>query len=886
MSEIALEPRPGRTTDHSDANDTPVKAARPPVYTGAAFIGLILAVVSLKLWRADLSVPLYYAFGGDGFWQAALAKNLMQGGTSAWFPRLAAPLGAAVHDFPTLSSLQITIERIFLLVTGKPNVALNLLFIFSFPATMVTGVFALRRLAVPTSVAFALTSAYTILPARFDRNEGHLFFATYWMLPLCVLLCVLIARGDLRTTVPGTRRPTGFAIFGAAVAVLVGADNEYHAAFVIAVLAMAAALGYLRSRRIEVVAFSALVAFLIAGTVFAELVPTFAYQIENGPNGAAFQRYPEESMTYGLHIAELVLPIHGHRFEKFAHKRAYYDERSGLASNESSWSSFGIIGTLGFFALLAVLLLRINVAVSPDIETLAVFNLWCVLIATVGGFGTLFNFYVRPEIRAYNRISTLLAFICIAGLALMIAALLRRRKRAYPMWLGALGVVGTMAFALWDQTSPLMGPPYAANTALFQNDAVFTAAMESSVAPGTAVLELPWVRFPESPPVVQLTAEDLFRPYIHANTLRFSYGAVDGRDPAPWQQLVESLPPSEIVKNGVLAGFGGIVVFRKGYDDGGAAIETTFRSMLGDPIVSPDGTLAFYSMQKLRQRVISVAPQVATASYQDQFVRIVDVRYGSGFSALESNPTQTWHWSAGDSVIVLHNSGSMRRRMHLRATIETPSGPSNVSILFPDRTLTVATSPLGSRLDVTFTVPPGIEHIQFHTDAAPIVAPGDPRVLVFRLVDPEVETEQNLPPHVSAVFANAAAIDAPVDAFGPASVRYVSGCYPQETNTMSRWHWCDAAATFLITSSRSGAYALQFRASTPGQPSSVLHIASPGGTLRIPVSPTGTQIREPLHLTAGSPTTVRLTSNAVPLVAPGDPRTLVLRLDDVEISTR
>jgi phosphoglycerol transferase len=856
------------------------------VYTGAALLGLILAIVSLKLWRADLSTPLYYAFGGDGLWQAALAKNLSQGGTSGWFPRLAAPLGAAVHDFPTLSSLQITIERIFLLITGRPNLALNLLFIFSFPATMVTGVFALRRLAVPASVAFPLAAAYTILPARFDRNEGHLFFATYWMLPLCVLLCVLIARGDVQMVVPGTRRPTRFAIFGIVVALLVGADNEYHAAFVIAVLAMAAALGYLRSRRIQIVAFSGLVAVLIIGAVFAELVPTFVYQVENGPNGAAFQRYPEESMTYGLHIAELVLPIHGHRLPVFAHKRAYYDERSGLGGNESSWSSFGIIGTLGFFALLAVLLLRIRVAIPADIETLAVFNLWAVLIATVGGFGTLFNFYVRPEIRAYNRISTLLAFICVAGLALIVTAWLRRRNRAYPMWLGAATVVATIAFALWDQTSPLMGPPYEADTTLYQNDATFTTAMESALPPGSAVYELPWVRFPESPPVVQLTAEDLFRPYIHANNLRFSYGAVDGRDPAPWQQLIGTLTPAEIIKNAVAGGFSGIIVFRKGYADGGAAVESALRSMLGDPIVSPDGTLAFYSMEQLRERVIHAAPIVGTPAYADQFVRIVGVSYGSGFSILETNPSQSWHWGAGDSTIVLNNAGVLPRTMRLRATIEIPTGSKNISITFPDRRIALTAGPAGSHIDVSFTAPPGRHAIVFHTNAPPIVSPGDPRVLVFRLIDPFLETIQDIPAGAARVFSDTSSIAAPTDAFDTARVQYIAGCSAQEMDASSRWHWCGGAATFRIASTTSGRYSLRFVASTPGQPASMLHISAPGRTMLIHVSPPNTPVSLPLTLTAGRPVTVRLASTAVPLVAPGDSRTLVLRMDNVEILRR
>jgi hypothetical protein len=45
------------------------------------------------------------------------------------------------------------------------------------------------------------------------------------------------------------------------------------------------------------------------------------------------------------------------------------------------------------------------------------------------------------------------------------------------------------------------------------------------------------------------------------------------------------------------AGFGGILIFRDGYDDDGAGIESVLRNALGvAPLVSDNSRLAFFSL--------------------------------------------------------------------------------------------------------------------------------------------------------------------------------------------------------------------------------------------------------------------------------------------------
>jgi len=854
---------------------------RPPIYTLTGFAGLALAIITLRLWNADLRIPLYYAYGGDGLGQAALAKNLKEGGFSFWFPHLAAPLGAVLYDFPTLSALHITLERALIFLSGNAYIALNLLFVLAFPATAVTALYALRRLFVPTLFAVPLALAYSILPARFDRNEGHLYYSTYWLIPLTVALCVIVARGDLKLTSRG--RPTRTLYVSLILGILIGADNQYHAFFAIAFLVLAGVLAYLRTRKMQAPILAGAVSCIIGFTVLGQLMPGFIYHRTNGPNPAAFERYPEESITYGLQIAQLILPIEGHRIHFIASKRQYYDERTGLGPNESSWSSFGFLGTLGFVALIGVVFVRSRLDISSDLETLALMNLWGVLIATVGGFGTLFNFFVAPEIRAYNRISTMLAFICLAGLGLVADSVLRRWNRKVPLG-GAVALMAAIVlFAIWDQTAPGMVPPYASDAALFRSDEALTANVEASLAPGSALFELPWVRFPESPPVAQLDPENLFRPYLHARTLRFSYGAVDGRDPATWEQLVGQMSPKDIVRNTILGGYDGILIFRPGYIDGGLAIESGFRSLLGPPSVSPDGSLAFFSMRSLRERVVAAAPIVGTPAYQDAFVRVIGTTYEGSFSALESNATQSWRWSGNDSTIRLVNSSNERRVMRLRAKIEIASGANALTITFPERAATIAVNPDGTILDTTFTVPPGQQFVRFSTSAPPIVVPGDPRTLVFRLIDPILETVQRVPSRAESALADAALNAAPLERGAGPNASFVSGCSVQETSATSSWRWCTNAASVRIISNGSRKATIRFRASTPGQPTSLLSVSVGQRRFTVAIKPAGTDVTIPVDFAPERPLLLQMSSNAARLVAPGDPRTLVLRLDNFAI---
>ena len=860
-------------------------------YIVAGILGIVIAFVTLHLWHADLTLPLYYAYGGDGLAQAAIAKNFAEHGSINWFPHLAAPIGGILVDFPTLSVLHLTMERVLIALTGNSNIALNLIFLLAFPLTTMTALFALRRMGAMMTFAFPIAGLYTALPARFERNEGHLFYATYWVLPLAVILCVLIARGDeiffVRTS--NRPKPTRLGWFAVAIAVLIGADNQYHAFFTIALLLVAAIVGYVRSRVFAPVIVACVCSFLIGATLVAQLVPAFVYDAQHGKNAMAFERYPEESVTYGLHIAELLLPVAGHRVARLANARAYYDSRTGLGNNESSWSSFGFAGALGFLLLIGALLVRPAMRLPRDLDSLATLNLAGVLVATVGGFGTLFNFFVRPEIRAYNRISTLLAFLALAAVALTATELTRRSGRMMPRAVALPIMAAILVLGLFDQTTAGMIPPYAADAMLFSNDQVFVDRLSTAVPANAAIFELPWVRFPESAPAAQLDPENLYRPYLHSKTLRYSYGAVEGRSPEQWERTTSALPPQRMLESMILGGYEGIIVFRQGYSDGGAAIEASLQAWLGAPVASPDGNLAFYSLEPLRKRVGAISAAVLTPAYAQSDVQVVQTAFGDGFSIAERNSQQTWRWADNTARLALHNAGSQPRRMRFAGQLVLGTGRAPITIAVPGRSITIAGSTKPAPFDIMFDAPRGDSTVDITTSAAPLVVHGDTRRLVMQFINPVIEPADAATPAIDKIFATApapAVAARPVAATATASggIRYVSGCDRIETNGAAHWIWCGPTSVLEVQSAHKTTAHLTATASTPGQPTSTLVVRTPGSTKTVALVPRGTPLAIDIDLLPGKPVDITLASNAVPLVAPGDARTLVLRLDNVSIS--
>jgi phosphoglycerol transferase len=544
----------------------------------AAALALVAACLVLEVWHADLREPFDYS--GDAAFTAAVVKNVVEEGALWENEELGAPRGQELYDFPVFAgdNAQLAIVRVLGFAVRDPIVALNLFFLLTFPLAAFTAFLVLRRLDVRLPGALLASVLFSLLPYHFLRGEDHLFLAAYWAVPLgCFLVLAVFADVPLVTPLRSTRT---LAILAACV--VIGSAAVYYAAFTLVLLAAAAVLSRLARRTWRPVVTTGVLGAAIVAALIVNFAPAIVDRLREGSNPEV-ERFAFETEVFSLRPLQLVLPVPDHRIDALARISADYEKHVG--STEASFAALGVVGTFGLAVLLGTLLLAAVRTGAPRGDPLlryaAVAAFVALLFAMTGGLAPIVSYLISPQLHAWNRLSVFIAFF-----ALLAVALLLDRLEARVAWAVAatLLVVG-----LLDQTTGAMTPTYGAVAREWRSDGDWVQAVDAALPDDAAVLQLPYVPFPSSPPVGRMVDYDHVRPYLHSDDLRWSYGAMKGRD--------EDIGDDTSIDEARDAGYAGIEVDRFGYADNGAAVEADVRRVTrAEPIVSPNGRLAFYRL--------------------------------------------------------------------------------------------------------------------------------------------------------------------------------------------------------------------------------------------------------------------------------------------------
>ena len=338
--------------------------------------------------------------------------------------------------------------------------------------------------------------------------------------------------------------------------------------------------------------------------VLANIAPSIIYQHKYGANPLPAVRAPDNAELLGLKISQMLQPIPGHRLTALATARARYDQSAPLV-NENGWSSLGAIGAIGFLWLLGRLLTRSAGSSGHRVQdALSCLAIFLVLLGTVGGFGSLFSYFVSPSIRAYTRICVYVAFVSFFAIALVLDKLWRRYAGGVPSKMILCGVLAVLTtLGVLDQTCESCIPRYQAIKEVYARDAAFVREIEAVLPERAMVFQLPYMPFPEGPRIGEVERYDPARGYLHSRTLRWSFGSMKGRPTATWHQDVAGKPAAEMVKALSAAGFSGIFIDRFGFADRAGQLEAELRSLLGTrPLVSADQRFSFLAMASTEAR--------------------------------------------------------------------------------------------------------------------------------------------------------------------------------------------------------------------------------------------------------------------------------------------
>jgi hypothetical protein len=555
--------------ESSSVLPTPSGRARAGVGMSASLgrvLGLILTVVLVWVWHyglwtpADWRVPLDYS--GDTHEMLTRIKAASEGDTWPLAPqvlkRLGAPWGAHWNGYPTPDKLLV------LLLGGLARgigvaAAANLAVLVAAVSAALAFYGVARRLRASWEWAFVGGLLFAFTYSVFHRGLAHLLLLYTWTIPVGLLCCWLIAR---RSVVDWTSREAWICLLAA---LAFGLSNPYHLFFWFQLLVWAMVAQAVRHRRLSNLRVG-IVCLVLALGAFVLMHAELWLYTQTGALPLLVRNYGGTEM-YALKAIEMFVPPSVHRWDALA----FFGQRYGRWSEwrgEAFLPYLGIVGILSLVWLLTDSVLRMLRGKAPS--GFALQTGWILSYSSLGGITNLLALFFGFQIfRATNRIAVFISCLALLFLALRLTRHLRGRSRALSIGLAAL--VATIG--ILDQVPRRSAPE--ARALLVERveaDVRFGRELEAVLPRGAMVFQLPVLGFPEVTPPHRLADYELFRPYLHTSSLRFSYGGGKFRSRSRWQRDLESVPPAELVRALERYGFAALYLNRKGFKDGGVGL--------------------------------------------------------------------------------------------------------------------------------------------------------------------------------------------------------------------------------------------------------------------------------------------------------------------------
>lgn len=560
-----------------------------------ALVSFFTASVLRSGWPDGLIPNITYPFirGGDGAFSDWGVQRVIEG----WIfnnPRSGYPFGSAFYDYPGSDAGNYLALKILGMISGQFFIASNLFFLLSFPLILITTFAFLRAIKVNAWFSLSAAALFTFFPFHFYR-VGHLFYTWYFFVPIyfyCAFYFFYCRENFSRSNL------TQYLWWSLAL-VISASFGVYYALFGVIVMLLGGVAGTIASGKFRNILLSIFATTAVTFGVILNLTPNLIHSYTEGGNPAVASRSPAEAEIYGFKLMHLVLPDASNKVASLAKVSADYYKYT-LLNNENTGALMGSVGTIGLL-LIGLLIARRFFKDNVD-DRLVLFSfvgLSLFLFGTMGGLGSLFSFFISSSIRGWNRISIFIGlaaisvvYICIQNY-LQKSPFFKKHLVIYPMIAIALGVFGFYDQAHWPCTSCNQ-----ASKADFRNEVQFIQDIEVSLPAGAAVYQLPFMGFPEVPPLYRLGTYEHATGFTYSKNLLWNYGNMRGR---PGEQFYRSLarePASRQLEIISSLGFSGIYIDRRGYADNGDQIIAAFTSLLGQPsITRKDGQIVFFKIQ-------------------------------------------------------------------------------------------------------------------------------------------------------------------------------------------------------------------------------------------------------------------------------------------------
>ena len=525
--------------------------------------------------QRDYTVPI--TFYGDSLFPQMLAKTVLDHGWWWNNPSLSAPGTYPALAYPSNSNVDSLVIWVLSRFISHPGLLINLSWMTMLALAGCTSAWCLRVLGASRAVAWCMGLLYAFTPFALYRQIDHLSLVVY-LVPLPATAALLLAAGRI----PESRRVR---LVLAGGCLLIGFNYVYFAFFGAAFLTFAAGIGYFTHRRREIPAAAGVCVALIVGATALNLMPSLQVWAREGRPVSIDKKMPAESENYGLKIRQLISPVREHSLWPFREWAEKETKAAYPLETENVSSRLGLVGSLGFLGLLAAVFVAGRYRGDQAELLLAGGKLTVagLLLATIGGFGSLFALLISPDIRAWNRLSVFLAFFALAAVALALDKLARRGRPIA----GAVATAAVCAFGLYDQLHAFAPLNAIRGSIRAEYGAVESAVrkLEERLPRGSMVLQLPLRPFPSDTGTGGMGPYVHFRAYLVSRHLRWSYPPLMNEHMLYQSRLMRLTIP-ELMAAARRDGFAGVLIDRSGYADGAASVEGEIAQVL-----APDGVV-------------------------------------------------------------------------------------------------------------------------------------------------------------------------------------------------------------------------------------------------------------------------------------------------------
>ena len=554
-------------------------------------ISVIIASILQSGWPEGLFISLEYPYGMHNDGQVTSLRRLFEG----WEfnnDRQGYPFGSSTLDFPKADVGSQVIMKMLGYITASWTATLKLFFLLGFFLTFTSSYVISRLLGLSISSSILIAFLFNFIPFHFLRIN-HLNFTLYFVIPIYWFIAVNFNSVSIMKAL----KDSGFLKkFLAILAILsLSLFGLYYTFFgiIIITIGFIASL-YRDANSYKVKVFFLTISLLIFGTI-AQLSPHFYNNVVSGKNDSVGKRSAVESELYGFKLMQLILPKQGHRVDKLADINHKYSSFTPLV-NENRTSTLGIFGTFGFifafFRIFSSLSGKINGPPSTSLISLIILILF--LIGTIGGLGSLFSHAIDPSIRAWNRISIFIAFGTLLIFFMYLDSYLRNKfsKKILVLIASLIFVTGML-----DLTTSACKSCNEAAKSTFDSEKKFIEDIESILPINSAIYQLPYFPFPETPPLYKLLDYQHANGFIHSENLRWSYGGMKGREGDRFFKFLSKESLSKQIEVISRLGFQGVYVDLNGYPDKSILKEISEVLGFSPTLIRDDSPVVFFKLK-------------------------------------------------------------------------------------------------------------------------------------------------------------------------------------------------------------------------------------------------------------------------------------------------